>query len=657
MPRFDLAFFLCCCRACLGSNDQNEESFYDLLGVERDATIDEIKRAYKRKSLDLHPDKLAQKGKVVTNEDQSRFTRMKEAYEVLSDTHKRETYDAIGERGMKWIEEPFSVDPQEMANNFASSSTLDRSKIFGIFLAIAIAIFILPILICLQIDGKFGADASWAAIATPLWIWNAFMIFYHVRVIVMGPLKKTDHIPEEEWFDPFPMTKRYLSFVRFLLFFTFEIMAVLNIDGTIKLKWSFIFIPIFLLELINLFRRVSQAGIDIITVEEAERIMGKPFAQFTQTEKENLNKKYMVVPSKTSPAYHAAKSLQESTKTDIMKISLRTIFFVLLLFQLDAGLDWSWWLVFTPFFVLSCCLCCGQCQRVSEAQAYAAEKLDAASNRTTGGTGNSNTETDYGAMEEGGINPDGNTGIDNLTEEEKAEIKSLVFQETSRLVTTCCTQFFSLILLCLCLGKMQGAGFSSLWIISPFLFIASLILCFLGCTIFCIAPIDEEYMNAAYQNMDLPHSPQQQSNVGTSPPPMDPEQSTATTTTTTTTIPTAATAPTATKSPVTPTKDFHTTSNDTSQTSQLLDMTGDEDSPPPPLPTQASTTPPPPPPPPTQAATIPTTPTIESTQPPIDLLDVNPVPVVTTQTSTPKKNNSNEARVFGPTESEVDDLD
>ena len=61
-------------------------------------------------------------GKVATEEDQAKFTRMKEAYEVLSDTHKRETYDAIGERGMKWLEEPFSIDLQEMAHNFATSS-------------------------------------------------------------------------------------------------------------------------------------------------------------------------------------------------------------------------------------------------------------------------------------------------------------------------------------------------------------------------------------------------------------------------------------------------------------------------------------------------------------------------------------------------------
>ena len=83
MPRIDLAFLLCCCKACLGSNEpSSDEDFYSLLGINRDATKDDIKRAYKRQSLQMHPDKLAQKGLTVTAEHQARFTRMKEAYEV-----------------------------------------------------------------------------------------------------------------------------------------------------------------------------------------------------------------------------------------------------------------------------------------------------------------------------------------------------------------------------------------------------------------------------------------------------------------------------------------------------------------------------------------------------------------------------------------------
>ena len=87
MVRFDLWFFLCCCNAFLRSSNNSadsaeEEDFYTLLDVERDASQDDIKRAYKKRSLQMHPDKLAQRGQAVTAADQERFTRMKEAYEV-----------------------------------------------------------------------------------------------------------------------------------------------------------------------------------------------------------------------------------------------------------------------------------------------------------------------------------------------------------------------------------------------------------------------------------------------------------------------------------------------------------------------------------------------------------------------------------------------
>jgi hypothetical protein len=467
MVRMDLAFFLCCCRACLSGNQPDEESFYDLLSVDKDASLDEIKRAYKRRSLDLHPDKLAQKGKVVTEEDQARFTRMKEAYEVLSDKHKRETYDAIGEKGMKWIEEPFSVDPSEMANNFANSSTIDRSKIFAIFLVIAISVLILPVLVCLQIDGTFGANAKWVAVATPLWIYNALKLFYHIRIIMMGPIEKPDHIPEEEWSDPLPMSKRYLIVFRFVLAFIFQLLAVLNLDGTIVLKWSFVFIPVFILQIMTLFQQIKLSNTEVVTIEELESIVGKPFGEFTEDEKDVMSKKYVVAPSKTSQEYKIRKSLQENAKTDVLKITYFLIFLALLMVQIDVGTNWNWWLVVTPFFIMSCCLCCTQCRKVSEMQ-EAAIKLDGASQTGT----DPENGTDYGAMEEGKT-PDAQPN-EPLSEEQREEIKSEMYAARSTACNTCCTQILSMVLVCLCVRKIQGAGFSSLWIISPFLFFVSM---------------------------------------------------------------------------------------------------------------------------------------------------------------------------------------
>uniref|UniRef100_A0A8D0G840 Uncharacterized protein n=1 Tax=Sphenodon punctatus TaxID=8508 RepID=A0A8D0G840_SPHPU len=70
-----------------------ETGYYDLLGVKPCATLDEIKRAYRRLALKYHPDKNPNEGE--------RFKHISQAYEVLSDPNKRSLYDRLGERAMK----------------------------------------------------------------------------------------------------------------------------------------------------------------------------------------------------------------------------------------------------------------------------------------------------------------------------------------------------------------------------------------------------------------------------------------------------------------------------------------------------------------------------------------------------------------------------
>jgi DnaJ family protein A protein 5 len=65
-------------------------SYYELLGVERQATDDEIKKAYRRKALELHPDRNYGK-----EEDATKlFSEIQAAYEVLSDPQERAWYDS-----------------------------------------------------------------------------------------------------------------------------------------------------------------------------------------------------------------------------------------------------------------------------------------------------------------------------------------------------------------------------------------------------------------------------------------------------------------------------------------------------------------------------------------------------------------------------------
>ena len=74
-----------------------EMDYYQLLGVSRDATPDEIKKAYRKLAMKYHPDKA--KGDKKQAED--KFKQISEAYAVLSDPQKRTDYDQFGSQAFR----------------------------------------------------------------------------------------------------------------------------------------------------------------------------------------------------------------------------------------------------------------------------------------------------------------------------------------------------------------------------------------------------------------------------------------------------------------------------------------------------------------------------------------------------------------------------
>jgi len=73
-----------------------KEDYYEILGVKKDSSKEEIKKAYKKLALKHHPDRVPEEEKKKAEE---RFKKISEAYAVLSDDSKRQAYDQFGHEG------------------------------------------------------------------------------------------------------------------------------------------------------------------------------------------------------------------------------------------------------------------------------------------------------------------------------------------------------------------------------------------------------------------------------------------------------------------------------------------------------------------------------------------------------------------------------
>src|SRR3972149_332325 len=69
--------------------------YYDVLGVPRSASADDVKRAFRKLAMQYHPDRNREP------EAEDRFKEINEAYEVLSDSERRTAYDRFGHAGVE----------------------------------------------------------------------------------------------------------------------------------------------------------------------------------------------------------------------------------------------------------------------------------------------------------------------------------------------------------------------------------------------------------------------------------------------------------------------------------------------------------------------------------------------------------------------------
>lgn len=106
-----------------------KKDYYELLGVDRSASDDDIKKAYRKLALKHHPDR--NPGDKAAGE---RFKEISEAYDVLSDAEKRRAYDQYGHDGLRGYASPDFTSMEDIVSRF--SDVFGDESLFGDFFGI-----------------------------------------------------------------------------------------------------------------------------------------------------------------------------------------------------------------------------------------------------------------------------------------------------------------------------------------------------------------------------------------------------------------------------------------------------------------------------------------------------------------------------------------
>ena len=98
----------------------DNESLYKILGVTKNATDQEIKKAYRKLALKHHPDR---------GGDPEKFKEINKANEILSDPEKKKTYDQFGEEAAGQSDMGGGMDPSNIFNSmFGNRRTQQKTR-------------------------------------------------------------------------------------------------------------------------------------------------------------------------------------------------------------------------------------------------------------------------------------------------------------------------------------------------------------------------------------------------------------------------------------------------------------------------------------------------------------------------------------------------
>ncbi|CAM9460898.1 unnamed protein product [Ectocarpus sp. 6 AP-2014] len=199
---------------------------------------------------------------------------------------------------------------ESLLNGFLKRRKRDIALVVLTVILLVSVSLLWPILFSLRVDGT--TSMSWAAVWTPLWITDGIGLMFFVFIVSWGPIKA----PAEwqgEWRDPYPMSMRVLALVKWGLLVLFQVLLVLRLDRHISWSWEEVLAPL-------------MAWVWL-------RIAGELYRIVLQTKRLFVGR-----------VIAAIKAMGEAAM-----LFLQVLF---LMWRLDGEVNWNWWVVFVPIWLL-----------------------------------------------------------------------------------------------------------------------------------------------------------------------------------------------------------------------------------------------------------------------------------------------------------------
>mmetsp|Transcript_51117 Transcript_51117/g.94604 ORF Transcript_51117/g.94604 Transcript_51117/m.94604 type:complete len:461 (-) Transcript_51117:103-1485(-) len=228
-----------------------ETQFYDLLDVGPTATDADLRKAYKKQALRLHPDKGG-------NPDE--FKRMKEAYDVLSDPQKRNLYDKYGPEVVVLLEG--NASPTLVMMALSRVGLVERCC----FLCIIASLFLLILSPLILLSLRWDRDVTypWTVVFAPLWLFQAALLCLVCACVHAPPLDAEDEADEElrrmhEERSGQAREIRFAGGAILLYLMVAELLIALKLQGSLQISWFLVLLPWALTESTLLFVYIRRA--------------------------------------------------------------------------------------------------------------------------------------------------------------------------------------------------------------------------------------------------------------------------------------------------------------------------------------------------------------------------------------------------------------